>query len=459
MDSDTICAIATAPGEAGIGVVRVSGPRALPLLEKAFKPRNSQPFRTISTHRVVLGNIVDPLTGLVLDEALCTVMRAPRSYTGEDVVELSAHGNPRILSRILELLVRLGARLAERGEFTKRAFLNGKMDLTQAEGVMDAVCARTFRGIDSALNQLQGNLGKFIKELRTGILEILSPIEAGIDFPEEDVPETPREDLVRQIQPVLHKIEKALKNASAGKIARDGFAGAIVGKPNVGKSSLLNALLREHRAIVTDVPGTTRDTIEEWVDLQGIPMRLVDTAGIRPTIDRIEEMGILRSKEAMTKADLVLLVLDRSLPLEQEDLDLLKAVEERKSLVVVNKMDLQGPLHPSDIQKLYPGPVVFTSITQNQGVQLLEQRIVETVLESNLEEPETPLVTRVRHQECLLRAKQFLEESLYSLQQGLPLDLAAGDLRGAAEALGQITGDNTTQDLLEKIFHDFCIGK
>jgi len=457
--SDTICAIATPSGEGGLGVIRVSGSSAVAIVAKLFLSKKEISLVSVPSRRALFGRLIDPQTGKLLDEVICTVMRAPHSYTGEDVVELSAHGNPHILSRILESLIRSGARLAERGEFTKRAFLNGKLDLTQAEGVMDAVSAKTVGGIESALDQLDGKLGRYLKGLRQAVLAILSPIEACIDFPEEEVPEVSRAELQLQVGEVVEKIDEVLKGANAGRLLREGFSSVIVGKPNVGKSSLLNALLRENRAIVTDIPGTTRDTIEEWSDVQGIPMRFIDTAGIRGTVDAIEQIGISRSKEALAKGDLMLLVIDRSVPLEAHDFELLNIAREKKSVVVLNKMDLEGPVGVTEVQAHYSGPLVPLSILKEDGLESLEKQILATVLDHNETKQDTPLVTRMRHQEGLERAKQFLTEAGKTLEARLPLDLAAGDLRGAADTIGRITGENYTEDLLAKIFAEFCIGK
>ncbi len=456
---DTICAIASAPGEGSVGLVRVSGKEAVSLVARLFQGKKGKRLESIPSHQVAVGKLTDPTTGKTLDEVLAVVMRGPHSYTGEDVVELSGHGNPRLLSRVVEVLIREGARLAERGEFTKRAFLNGKIDLTQAESVMDTVRSVTPFGMDMALSQLDGKLGKHLSGIRERMIAILAPIEACIDFPEEEVPEVPRLTLLEQVSSLVKEVREILKGAAAGRILREGMSAVIAGKPNVGKSSLLNALLREGRAIVTEVPGTTRDTISEWADVGGIPVQLIDTAGIRETKDRVEQIGISRSREALAKGDLLLLVLDRSVPLESDDYELLEIAKQKKSVVVLNKMDLEGPLQPRDVEKIYSGPLVSLSVTANQGLNQLEERIVKTVLEEGTPEVELPRLTRLRHQEGLERALSFLSEAEKTLQGNLPLDLVAHDLRGAALAIGEITGECFTEDLLNRIFSEFCVGK
>lgn len=452
---DTICAIATPPGEGGIGVIRLSGPGAIPLAARFF--RGGKP-ETSPSHRILYGKFVDPASGKSVDEILCAVMRAPRSYTGEDVVEISAHGNPRLLERILHLLIRAGARHAERGEFTKRAFLNGRLDLTQAESVIDLVKAKTAPGMDAALAQLEGKLGKHLKETRGKILSVLSPIEACIDFPEEDVPEAPRQRVEAEVRELAEEVRRLLDGASSGRILREGFCAVIAGKPNVGKSSLLNALLREGRAIVTEIPGTTRDTIEEWADIAGVPVKLVDTAGIRSTSDAVERIGIARSREALAKGDVLLLVLDRSATLDESDLELLELAKEKSAIVILNKMDLNGPLAAPDIEKIHGAAPVCLSLLRNEGLSSLHEKIREAALGCG-SSGTTPLVTHLRHQEALERAYSFLSEAQETLKKGFPLDLVALDLRGASEAIGEITGEHYSEDLIRKIFSEFCIGK
>lgn len=454
---DTICAVATPAGEGGIGVIRVSGTNAIPAVDAIFQGKKT--LTSSASHSALFGRLIDSDSEKILDEVICLVMRSPRSFTGEDTVEISCHGNPRLLARVMQILFGLGVRQAERGEFTKRAFLNGKIDLTQAEGVLDAVSAVSEKGLELAANQLEGRLGKFLNEVRKEILEMVSPIEACIDFPEEEVPEVSRGEFINRIDRSLSKIESLIRGANHGRILREGFSAVIAGKPNVGKSSLLNLLLRESRAIVTEIPGTTRDTVEEWAEIGGLAMKLIDTAGIRDTRDQVEEIGIQRTREALKKSDFMLLVLDRSAGLDSPDLELLELAKKKKSLVLLNKMDLSGPLTVDQISKVYSGPVAPVSIKEKSGLIDVEKKIVDIIFDGNPPQDETIRVVRARHLEALIQAKQSLEHSRETLTQKLPFDLAVIDLRAAAESIGRISGESYTNDLLDKIFSDFCIGK
>jgi tRNA modification GTPase len=453
---DTICALVTPSGEGGLGMIRLSGKDAISVAARYFKGKLD--LLKAKSHRIFYGRLIVPETGETLDEVMCAVMRSPHSYTGENVIEVSAHGNPLLLSKILQSFLRSGCRLAEKGEFTKRAFLNGKLDLSQAEAVAQLVKAKTSSALTVAVQQLEGKLGGFLKEIRSKILAILSPVEAGIDFPEEEVPEISVQDLRADILGVIGQIQELLKTASSGKILKDGVSAVIAGKPNVGKSSLFNALLREQRAIVTHIPGTTRDFLEEWTDIKGIPVRLIDTAGLRNTRNVVEQIGVSRSKEALAKGDLVLVVLDQSRQLESYDLELLTLAQGKQGIAVLNKSDLRGLFSIRKIREIYQGEIVCVSALQNKGIELLEEKIAELLMQGRIHS-DTPMITQVRHQACLEKSLGFLREALETLQKNYPLDLVAVDLRGAVETIGEITGDNYTEDLIDKIFSEFCIGK
>lgn len=458
---DTISAISTPLGEGGIGVIRISGPEALPLALKVFHPfRPSQNFQP-EPWRVYLGKVVDPSSGEVLDQVLLTYFRAPRSYTGEDVVEISAHGGPMVLRRILRTLLRLGSRLAEPGEFTKRAFLNGRIDLSQAEAVIDTIKARTEASATVAVRQLEGRLAERIKPAREQLLHLLSLLEATIDFPEE-VEEPSRQEVEALLEEVLQTVDHLLDSAEAGRIYREGIAVVIAGKPNVGKSSLLNALLRESRAIVTDIPGTTRDILEEGMNLRGIPLRVIDTAGMREAQDLVEQIGVERALNSIQSADLVLWVLDRSGPLTSEDRKVAEAVENRKTILVINKIDQSPAWCLSDLVESIPLagslPKVEVSVMKGIGLDALEDLIVETVCEGAIE-PSQIYVSNLRHINALERARESLLTALEANRQQIPLDLLSGEIRSSAEQLALITGESVTEEVIEAIFSRFCVGK
>ncbi len=461
MSEDTIAAISTPLGEGGIGVIRISGPEALSIALKVFCPfRRSQGFRP-EPWRVYWGRVVDPSTGEVLDQVLFTYFRAPRSYTGEDVVEISAHGGPVVLRRILRTLLRLGSRLAEPGEFTKRAFLNGRMDLSQAEAVIDTIKARTEASATVAVRQLEGRLAERLKPAREQLLNLLSLLEATIDFPEE-VEEPSRQEVKTLLEEVLQTVHHLLASAEAGRVYREGIAVVIAGKPNVGKSSLLNALLRESRAIVTDIPGTTRDLLEEGMNLRGIPLRVIDTAGMREAQDLVERIGVERARDSIQSADLVLWVVDRSSPLTSEDRKVAEVIEGRRTILVINKIDQPPAWCLSDLSEAIPLasslPKVEVSVTKGVGLSALEDLIVETVCEGAIE-PSQVYVSNLRHINALEKAKEALLTALEANRQQVPLDLLSGEIRSAAEHLALITGESVTEEVIESIFSRFCVGK
>ena len=472
MQNDTIAAIATPTGVGGIGVIRVSGADAFALVLPLFRQPSGK-TELPPSHLLTYGQIVEPQTGEVLDEVLVAFMQAPRTYTREDVVEIQGHGGPLVLQRILRAVLMQGARMANPGEFTLRAFLNGRLDLAQAEAVMDLIGAQTEAGQRLALQQLRGRVSEQIEEARHSILGAVARIEASIDFPEEDVPTPQPADLLPFIVHAQQQIDMLLAGSQQGRLYKQGLRTAIIGRPNVGKSSMLNALLRTERAIVTPIAGTTRDTVEEVANLRGIPLHLIDTAGITPTSDPVEQMGVQRSRVAAESADVVLLVFDGSEPLTEQDrlvsqelhamgFGLVEHADSstRPVVVVINKVDRSQQIELDELRTLWTGaPIIFTSTLTGVGMEQLEDALAELVLAGKTINSASVLVTSARHQEALRRAAEHLQASLMPLQQGLPLDFVSIDLRAAYDALGEITGETASDDLLDKIFSEFCIGK
>lgn len=457
---DTISAVATAVGEGGIGIVRVSGTFALGIAEQLFKSPKDRLVRNIKNFSAAYGNIIDPDTHDIVDEVLLLVMRGPHSYTCEDVVEIHCHGGPVALKKILSLTLRLGARLAEPGEFTKRAFLNGRLDLTQAEAVIDVIRAKTDASLNMAVGHLSGRLSAKLKAFRHEILGMIAQMEAAIDFPEEDIEEASAQNVAQEVKAALVQIEYLLATAQTGKILRDGLKTVIIGKPNVGKSSLLNALLGEKKAIVTDVPGTTRDIIEEYLNVKGIPLKIIDTAGIRETQDIVEKIGVDRAKEIMGQADLILLLLDSSLPLSQEDIKILEIIKDKKVLVLINKSDLPPQLDVSAVTRFVPSQeIIRISASQGTGLEEVEQAIADKVYSGRIVQAEGAFVNNARQEHLLRQAREHLIEVLATIKQGMPPDCIVVDLRAAWDKLGEITGDTVGEDIIEQIFTQFCIGK
>lgn len=473
--TDTIAAIATPPGVGGIGVIRVSGADAfalvLPLIQRS-KGQGEVP----ASHQLTYARVIDPLSQEVLDDVLVAFMRAPATYTREDVVEIQGHGGPLVLRRILSAVLTQGARMAQPGEFTLRAFLNGRIDLAQAEAVMDLIGAQTEAGQRLAVQQLRGRLSEQLQVARHAILNVIAQIEVSIDFPEEDVPTPQTATLHALVEVAQRQLAQLLAGAEQGRLYKQGLRTAIIGRPNVGKSSLLNALLRTERAIVTPVAGTTRDTVEEVVNLRGIPLHLIDTAGITPTDDPIEQIGVQRSRVAADGADVVMLVFDGSEALTEQDRNVCAEVQsmgfgppndinvsysrERPVIVVVNKADYPQVIDMNELQRVWPtSTFVHTSTRTGVGLPALENAVAELVLAGKTVSSDSVLVTSARHQEALQRAFDHLRASQGSLEQDLPLDFVSIDLRAAYEALGEVTGEAASDDLLDTIFHEFCIGK
>lgn len=454
--ADTICAISTAPGESAIGIIRVSGADAFSVVQPIFGGLGI--FEEFQSHTAHYGDVVDPNTRMVVDEALFLVMKAPRSYTGEHIVEIQSHGNPFLLQKILSLLLAQGARLAMPGEFTRRAFLSGRMDLAQAEAVMEVISSQTGERHQWALSQLKGVLSKRVTPLREILLSMLAQIEASIDFSEEGLSFSSNEEMGRRAREVLDAIRNFLAQYEEGRQIRDGFTAVIVGRPNVGKSSLMNLLLQEERAIVAPVPGTTRDLLQEWASIDGLSIRIVDTAGYRETDDFIEMEGVRRGEEALKKADLVLCVLDASEPLKAEDRILIERLKGEKKIVILNKIDLTRSIDVDLIAKTFPGdPIVSLSTINHEGFSELKMTMKEILVSRS--EQERPLVALLRHRNALERAAAAMERSLESIQNGASWEFTAADLREAADSIGEIVGEITTDAVLDEIFNRFCIGK
>ncbi|MHB1004816.1 MAG: tRNA uridine-5-carboxymethylaminomethyl(34) synthesis GTPase MnmE [Chloroflexota bacterium] len=458
MLDDTIAAIATPIGEGGVGIVRLSGPRAGTIAQALF--RRTRGRGELRSHRLYYGHVHDPQSGAVVDEVLLAYMRAPHTYTREDVVEINCHGGPLPLQRVLALALREGARLANPGELTLRAFLNGRLDLAEAEAVVDVVRARTEPGLRLAVAQLGGDLSRAVASLRRQSLDVLAYLTATIDFAEDEIPP---QDVEGSLAAAIAGADSLLAGADAGIIYRQGLRVAIVGRPNVGKSSLLNALLRENRAIVTPVPGTTRDTVVETLNLRGIPVVLVDTAGICDAQDLVERLGVERSREAVAGADLVLFILDASEPPQVYDREVASLIAGKPAVVVLNKSDLParlGALGAEEAARLLPGaPIVAMAASLGAGVTALEDAVAAAVLGGRAGVSAEPLVSNPRHKDALRRARERLAAALDGWRAGLPADFATIDLRAAVDALGEITGESASEDLLETIFSQFCIGK
>lgn len=455
---DTIAAISTPPGEGAISIVRMSGEESVSIAQKVFSGKD---LTQAKSHTINYGHIVDPKTHEEIDEVMVSLMLAPKTFTREDVVEINCHGGIVATNRILQLLLVNGARLAEPGEFTKRAFLHGRIDLTQAESVMDLIRAKTDRSMKIALNQLDGNLSHLIDSLRKDILDVLAQVEVNIDYPEyDDVEEMTTKLLREKAIEIKQRIEQLLKTASQGKIMREGLATALVGRPNVGKSSLLNHLLHEDKAIVTDVAGTTRDVIEEYVNVSGVPLKLIDTAGIRETDDKVEKIGVERSKKAIEQSDLVLLVLNAAESLTKEDLELIRLTNDKKRIIILNKTDLEEKLDRKELAKISENaPVYATSILKNEGVEALEEAISKLFFNGIENSQSTVMVTNARHIALLKKAQNSLDSVLEGISSGMPVDLVQIDMTEAWNLLGEITGESYEDELLDQLFSQFCLGK
>ncbi|UXR56168.1 tRNA uridine-5-carboxymethylaminomethyl(34) synthesis GTPase MnmE [Staphylococcus schleiferi] len=446
-------------GEGAIGIVRLSGLDAVEIADKLYKGRKQ--LKDVPTHTINYGHIIDPKTQEVVEEVMVSVLRAPRTFTREDIVEINCHGGILTINRVLELTMTYGARMAEPGEYTKRAFLNGRIDLSQAEAVMDFIRSKTDRASKVAMNQIEGRLSDLIKKQRQSILEVLAQVEVNIDYPEyDDVEEATSELLLERAQEIKNEIQKLLDTGVQGKIMREGLSTVIVGKPNVGKSSMLNNLIQDNKAIVTEVAGTTRDVLEEYVNVRGVPLRLVDTAGIRETEDIVERIGVERSRKALSEADLILFVLNNNEPLTEEDRKLYEVVKTSDAIVIINKTDLTPRLDRDEVKAMVGSmPVIETSMLEQQGIDELEIQIRDLFFGGEVQSQDMTYVSNSRHISLLKQAKKTIQDAIDAAEMGIPMDMIQIDLTRTWELLGEIIGESASEELIDQLFSQFCIGK
>ena len=455
---DTIAAIATAPGEGGIGIIRISGEKSLQVAQSIFKSKSGKMIKDYNARTLIYGTVV--YNEKVIDEVLVAYMKGPNSYTAEDVIEINCHGGFISVKKILELILSKGVRLAEAGEFTKRAFLNGRIDLSQAEAIIDVIKSKTDMAHEVAQSQLEGSLAKKIKDLRMNVTEVLAHLEVSIDFAEEDVEEITYQTLEEKALELRNEIKKLYDTAESGKILRDGLKTVIVGKPNVGKSSLLNSILGENRAIVTDIAGTTRDVIEEFVNIKGIPLKIVDTAGIRETEDVVEKIGVEKSRESFSTADLVIMVLDASRKLSEEDMEILESLKNKKTIVLLNKMDLEPQIELEKIEEFVNSEdIIKISALKHQGIEELQDKIEAMVYHGSVKNSSNLMITNSRHKDALFKAYESINDAISAIEQRMPYDFIEVDFKNIWDYLGYINGDTVREDLLDTIFANFCIGK
>ena len=458
-EEETIAAISTPFGESGIGIVRISGSLAEPLIQRLFKPKKEH--SPLISHQFHYGEILDPQKGSPVDEVLVVLMKSPKTYTREDIVEIHCHGGYLVLQKVLELVLQQGARLAQPGEFTKRAFLNGRIDLTQAEAVIDLIKAKTTVALEIANQQLRGVLHREMASIKERLIDHLSLIEAHIDFPEEEITPVVLGEMTKDLAILVQKVEEWIASYEEGRVFREGVSCAIVGTTNVGKSSLLNVLLKEDRAIVTPVPGTTRDVIEEVLNIHGIPVRLIDTAGLRNALDSIEREGVRRTKERIEDSDLILLMVDGSQELDQEDMTIFNDVETKRKVVILNKNDLPLQIELEEIRKRFSqDPVVSISALKNEGIESLKDAIYASLVHREVRiTPEHLILANVRHKTALMKIRDNLLNALKGWEEETSLEFIAFDYRSALEAFGEMAGDTSTEEVLNRIFEQFCIGK
>ncbi len=456
---DTIAAISTPPGEGAISIVRLSGDQAIAIADRIFS--SSKSLAEVPSHTIHYGHIIDPVEERLMDEVMLSVMKQPRTFTREDVVEINCHGGIVVVNQLLQLVLRQGARLAEPGEFTKRAFLNGRVDLSQAEAVMDLIRAKTDKAMNLAINQLDGNLSHLIRQLRQDILQTLAQVEVNIDYPEyDDVEELTTRLLLEKAQMVKAQIESLLATAQQGKILREGLSTAIIGRPNVGKSSLLNHLLKEEKAIVTDIAGTTRDVIEEYVNVRGVPLKLIDTAGIRDTEDVVEKIGVERSRKALKEAELILLVLNQSEKFTPQDQQLLTLTEGARRIILLNKTDLPAQITSEELRSyITDEPVFSVSVLNNEGLDQLEQAIADLFFGGKTTDKDASYLSNTRHIALLENAAYSLSEVIEGIEAGMPVDLVQIDMTRCWDYLGEVVGDSVQDELITQLFSQFCLGK
>lgn len=459
MDLDTITSISTPMGEGAIGIVRLSGPQAVEIADKLYKGKHL--LNDVPSHTINYGHIIDPESKEVLEEVMVSVLRAPKTFTREDIIEINCHGGILTINRVLELTMTYGARMAEPGEFTKRAFLNGRIDLSQAEAVMDFIRSKTDRASKVAMNQIEGRLSDLIKKQRQSILEILAQVEVNIDYPEyDDVEDATTEFLLEQSKEIKQEINRLLDTGAQGKIMREGLSTVIVGKPNVGKSSMLNNLIQDNKAIVTEVAGTTRDVLEEYVNVRGVPLRLVDTAGIRETEDIVEKIGVERSRKALSQADLILFVLNNNEALTQEDYTLYEVVKNEDVIVIVNKMDLEQNIDINEVKDMIGDtPLIQTSMLKQEGIDELEIQIRDLFFGGEVQNQDMTYVSNSRHISLLKQARQTIQDAIDAAESGVPMDMVQIDLTRTWEILGEIIGETASDELIDQLFSQFCLGK
>ena len=459
MDLDTITSISTPMGEGAIGIVRLSGPQAVEIADKLYKGKHLLNY--VPSHTINYGHIIYPESKEVVEEVMVSVLRAPKTFTREDIIEINCHGGILTINRVLELTMTYGARMAEPGEFTKRAFLNGRIDLSQAEAVMDFIRSKTDRTSKVAMNQIEGRLSDLIKKQRQSILEILAQVEVNIDYPEyDDVEDATTEFLLEQSKEIKQEINRLLDTGAQGKIMREGLSTVIVGKPNVGKSSMLNNLIQDNKAIVTEVAGTTRDVLEEYVNVRGVPLRLVDTAGIRETEDIVEKIGVERSRKALSQADLILFVLNNNEALTQEDYTLYEVVKNEDVIVIVNKMDLEQNIDINEVKDMIGDtPLIQTSMLKQEGIDELEIQIRDLFFGGEVQNQDMTYVSNSRHISLLKQARQTIQDAIDAAESGVPMDMVQIDLTRTWEILGEIIGETASDELIDQLFSQFCLGK
>jgi len=457
---DVIAAISTPIGNGGIGIVRLSGNGAVEVADKIFNAADGIRLKEKKGHTITYGHIIDKKTSSVIDEVLVMVMLAPKTYTTEDTVEINCHGGMLVTNKVLELVLNSGARIAEPGEFTKRAFLNGRIDLSQAEAVMDLIDSKTELSRNTAMSQLEGSIKEKVHILREDILDMIASIEAVIDYPEHDVEEETYSNMHTKIKALVERINSLLESADTGKIIREGVEAVILGKPNVGKSSLLNLMLMEDRAIVTDIPGTTRDTVEEYMNLGGIPVKIVDTAGIRDTGDKVEKIGVEKSRKYAENADIIFMMIDASVPLSKDDIEILDFIKDKKAIILVNKTDIDNKTN-FDTLCMYTDKnnIIYISVKENTGIDKLTDRFKEIFLGGEIQTNNSVIISNVRHKNMLCKAKEALERAIVTIESRMPEDFISMDLQDALAALGEITGDSVDDEIIDRIFTKFCLGK
>ena len=452
---NTIVAISTAPGNGGIGIVRMSGEESFKILDKIFKPINDSKIKGYS---IKYGNIVDKNSNII-DEVLVSYFVAPRSYTTENMCEINSHGNNIILKKILEVCIENGAVLAEAGEFTKRAFINGRIDLLQAEAVIDVINSKSEKERIAAVNQLEGGLSQEVKNIKTKILDILTNMEVSIDYPDYEIEEETNEAILSKLNSIKHELNYLENSFERGKILKDGIKVAIVGRPNAGKSSLLNRILREDRAIVTDIEGTTRDTIEEFVNINGLLFKIIDTAGIREADNEIEKIGIDKSKKALSEADLVIAIFDKTKEILEEDYQILNEIKNKNAIILLNKKDLKQDKIKIEQFKKYSDDILNVSIKNNDGIEELYNKMTDMFSTNEIQVENTSIITNIRHKEAIKKSKECVYKALEAIKNGMTIDIVTIYLKEAIESLNAITGENVTEDIINDIFSKFCLGK